>query len=53
MKGEPPQRRRDGDIPVEMGEFVCPFCGRHYPPTLEALHAHVRRRAPAPPPEVR
>ncbi|MDD4567734.1 C2H2-type zinc finger protein [Methanoculleus chikugoensis] len=51
MKGEPPQRRRGGDIPVEMGEFICPFCGRRYP-TLEALHAHVRsghRR----PPEVR
>ena len=36
---EPPRRRR---IPVEMGEFICPICGRPYP-TLEELHAHVRR----------
>jgi len=28
--------------PVEMGEFICPICGRQYP-TLEELHAHVRR----------
>ncbi|MDD3857424.1 MAG: C2H2-type zinc finger protein [Methanoculleus sp.] len=41
-----PQRR--SDIPVEMGEFICPFCGRQYP-TEKALHAHVRRTHRSPP----
>lgn len=40
--GEPPRRREAPDLPVEMGEFICPICGRQYP-TLEDLHAHVRR----------
>ncbi len=39
---EPPGRRR---IPVEMGEFICPFCGRRYP-TLEALHRRAHRHHP-------
>ena len=43
---EPPRRRRK--IPVETGEFICPFCGRRYP-TLKALHAHVRRAHRRPP----
>ncbi|WP_156168379.1 C2H2-type zinc finger protein [Methanoculleus sediminis] len=50
MTGEPP-RRRPRDIPLEMGEFICPVCGRRYP-TLEDLHAHVRRTHRCPP-EVR
>ena len=50
MTGEPPRRRRPSDL-VEMGEFICPFCGRQYP-ALEALHAHVRRTHRCPP-EVR
>ncbi len=40
----PPRRRRV----VEMGEFVCPICGRQYP-TLGDLHAHVRRAHRRPP----
>ncbi|WP_292367089.1 MULTISPECIES: hypothetical protein [unclassified Methanoculleus] len=50
MTGEPP-RRRVPDFPVEMGEFICPVCGRQYP-TLEDLHDHVRH-AHRHPPEVR
>ncbi|MCK9297385.1 hypothetical protein HL657_05760 [Methanoculleus sp. YWC-01] len=46
MTGEPP-RRRPPDV-VEMGEFICPVCGRQYP-TLETLHAHVRRAHRHPP----
>ncbi|MGB4050922.1 MAG: hypothetical protein ACOX8D_09320 [Methanoculleus sp.] len=42
--GWPPQRRRA----VEMGEFICPICGRQYT-ALEELHAHVRRAHRRPP----
>ncbi|WP_250986053.1 C2H2-type zinc finger protein [Methanoculleus oceani] len=45
--GEPPRRRRVPDF-VETGEFICPVCGRQYP-TLEDLHAHVRRAHRRPP----
>ncbi|HOI57135.1 MULTISPECIES: C2H2-type zinc finger protein [unclassified Methanoculleus] len=51
MTGEPLPRGRVPDIPVEMGEFTCPICGRQYP-TLEDLHAHVQR-AHRHPPEIR
>jgi len=48
---ERPPGRKPPDFPVEMGEFICPVCGRIYS-TLEGLHAHVRR-VHRTPPEVR
>ncbi|MCK9278525.1 MAG: C2H2-type zinc finger protein [Methanoculleus sp.] len=49
--GEPLENRRVPDLPMEMGEFICPICGRQYA-SFEDLHAHVRR-AHQRPPEVR
>jgi hypothetical protein len=34
--------RRYPDIPPEMGEYICPFCGRIFSTHAE-LHRHVRR----------
>jgi len=51
MTDEPPRRRRPPDV-VEMGEFICPVCGRQYP-ALEDLHAHVLRAHRRRPPEAR
>ena len=42
MDERPPPGRKPPDFPVEMGEFICPVCGRIYS-TLEELHTHVRR----------
>jgi len=45
---ERPSGRKPPDFPTEMGEFICPVCGRNYS-TLEELHTHVRRVHRTPP----
>ncbi len=35
-------RRQYPDIPPEMGEYICPFCGRIFSTHAE-LHRHVQR----------
>jgi hypothetical protein len=37
-----PEKKEIPEISPEMGEFICPICGRQFP-TLEELHVHIQR----------